>query len=184
MQIIKLHRHGNSTYYAIVYSGDLAEETLLILRAIFKSLDTILQLQNHLLSVKILGVFKDFDNDFCNGKVNETCSHPLNEGDDFDENIRPWQKFDYVNKKYVDWYGPLMTKGGSDPEFKFAYDFSYRASFKSSLVASGIPERDVDKTFVFEIVDYRGEQESDQFDFAQWIQEQPAMHEPLQQLFA
>ncbi len=171
-KLFKLHQYGNDTYYAIICSNPLSEELLQKLKEVFEKLSSLSQQEYDHVWFRVSGFFKEFTDSTCNGLVHETCSHPLNEGANFDEAIRPWQKYDYVNKKYVDWYGPLMTKGDQDEEFKAAYEFSYHASFRSSLLAAGVPEKDIEKSIIFEVTDCRDCYETNPFDFAQWVLKQ------------
>jgi hypothetical protein len=146
--IIKLHKYCNNTFYAIVYSCTPTELAILGLKYFFKKLSELIEKEHPLVKIEGLGIFEKFTDDFCNGKVDETYEHPLL--GEYDEEIRPWQKYDYVNKKYVDWYDPLITKGEDDEGFKKAYAFSHRASFESSLLNAGIKKEDINNTYIFE----------------------------------
>lgn len=159
--IVKLHTYCNDTFYGFMCSCTLTSKTLLRLASLFKELSKPIEAQHRLVTVEPLGIFRAFTDDFCNGMVQETSDHPLLGIDD--EEVRPWQKYDYVHKKYVDWYGPLMAKGKDDEEFKKAYAFSYRASFQSSLMNAGIKEEDVDNTYVFKVFDCRDDFQENPF---------------------
>ena len=152
-QIHSLHTYCNSRYYAIVLPIQPTKESLLDLDQFMKEKigPKIGALHVHY-QLEPMGMFVNLSNDYFNGKVKETCDHALIPKEDYDE-IRPWQKYDYVNEVYVDWYGPMMTKGLHDPEFKKNSRFGYKSSFQSSLNKSGIVNTKIPFTYLFSIID-------------------------------
>lgn len=157
--VYKLHKHCNITYYAILVP---AGESPLFSREVSSLLEefsnSIKEETNGYVKFEHIGWFKSLEDQDFNGKVDETSnvdSEVLSPNDEYYDEIRPWHKYDYLNKFFRDWFSPLMKNGEEDPEYLQNIAFSYKASFESSLINSGISMGETDNVYIFGVFDCR-----------------------------
>ncbi len=151
-KLVELHAALNSTYYAIVFSSVPDKNTIIEFEEFLEK--TFFQMKAGAGNIGTFtsGMFSGLTDDQISGSSMvdyKSSDHFYNE--DFGG---PWILFDYMKKEYIDWAESLDKEGDESEEFKVRKAFSYKDSFTTALFSKGITEEELERVFIFKILNY------------------------------
>lgn len=154
-KLITLHTVLSSVFYAVLFEEKPKEDRL---RKFEKNLSRILESlpRDEERRIHVKGWVKGMFINLTDGQINGGSMVNTETSDSFynEDHGSPTILYDYLKGAYIDWAKILDEKGSEDKDFIEASKFSFVDSFKTSLLSRGIPETDMEKVYIFYILNY------------------------------